>query len=386
MPFETSFVSIFFKRKFNIILEYTHSCQYLILIILLLVLGLADASGQVRKGNNTIKGKVYDSETKSPIPFAVIFLKNTTVGTSADLEGKYEIKNVPSGDYEIVFSQVSYEMEAKQISLYNGITLTENSYLKQKTFSVQAMEVTGHETTEWRDNLSIFIKEFLGETANANKCKILNPEVLDFKIDPKTGEFRAFTDSIVRIENMALGYRLYLHLKRFSVDYQNYLITFQYYPRFEELKSDDPNQMEEWKNKRILCYKGSMKHLMSSIIRDRMDAEGFVLHRSENIGGLMNRMGIVIHPEDIIVKSLTDTNFYEIKFGFPCIQVDYVGISDYSLSSGKLVSYFESVVGSYTVTQYGEIVYPAEVVKSGYWSKLRMANALPLDYYYVDEW
>lgn len=144
---------------------------------------------QVKRGYNTIKGKIYDAETKNPIPSAIIFLKNTTIGTSADIDGNYEIKRIPNGEYEIIFSQAGYEMQSEIMSLFDSDTIIHNIYLKLKVLQFEEIEILGHESSEWKENLKIFIKEFIGSTRNAEKCSILNPEVINFYKDSKTGEF-----------------------------------------------------------------------------------------------------------------------------------------------------------------------------------------------------
>ena len=56
-----------------------------------------------------ITGKVLDSKTSEALPFANVFLNNTTIGTVTDTNGEFNLDVKESGNYELVFSYVGYE-------------------------------------------------------------------------------------------------------------------------------------------------------------------------------------------------------------------------------------------------------------------------------------
>jgi len=58
--------------------------------------------------NYTITGKVFDSESKEPLPFVPVLIKGTTVGATTDFDGNYSITTSKLGD-SIVASYVSYK-------------------------------------------------------------------------------------------------------------------------------------------------------------------------------------------------------------------------------------------------------------------------------------
>jgi Ca-activated chloride channel family protein len=62
-------------------------------------------------GSGTLKGKVVDSETKEPIPFANVILKIKDVmkgGASTDFDGNYTIKPITPGTYTVNVTYVGY--------------------------------------------------------------------------------------------------------------------------------------------------------------------------------------------------------------------------------------------------------------------------------------
>ena len=63
----------------------------------------------------SISGKVTD-ETGKPVPFASIYIKNTTKGASANIEGTYSLQ-LAAGKYEVQYKAVGYKQETRKVDL-----------------------------------------------------------------------------------------------------------------------------------------------------------------------------------------------------------------------------------------------------------------------------
>ena len=78
----------------------------------------------------TVSGKITD-ERNQPVPFASVFIKNTTQGTSANSEGAYTLQLKP-GNYTIQYKAVGYSQESRELVLtYSrvmNVTLKTESY------------------------------------------------------------------------------------------------------------------------------------------------------------------------------------------------------------------------------------------------------------------
>lgn len=90
-------------------------------IILFLFL-LVPIFSQIRQ----ISGIVRDSETKSPLPSANVFIKNTDIGTSTDEDGKFIILGKFSVDDTLMITYLGYKKYFKKISdVINGVIVAE---------------------------------------------------------------------------------------------------------------------------------------------------------------------------------------------------------------------------------------------------------------------
>jgi hypothetical protein len=350
-------------------------------LIICFLISFIFSSTVIAQHTGSISGKVFDASTKSPIPFAVVFLKNTTLGGSSDPEGNYEIKNIPPGEYELVFAQAAYETQSKTISINKNTKLKENVFLKVKIHSLEEVTILAQESKEWKKNLVKFTKEFIGSTRNSDETRILNPEVINFYYNPKTEIFSASTDSNIVLENRAMGYKMYIVLTKFQIEDRAELMRYVYYPRFEELTPKDDAEKTYWLEKRRSCYRGSLKHFLISLIGHNLNDDGFTIQGSTGPYTLIRE---TILPKKITVTT-EDSTYYEIDFGYPCIHVSYLsGNTDYS-SSYKLESSLFIQLNKLLISKYGQIIAPREPVQFGHWSKMRMADNLPLDYQYSPE-
>ncbi len=62
----------------------------------------------------TINGKVYDADSKEPLPFVPVIIKGTTVGTSTDFDGNFTIKTSKLGD-SLISTYVGYKRLSRPI-------------------------------------------------------------------------------------------------------------------------------------------------------------------------------------------------------------------------------------------------------------------------------
>ena len=77
----------------------------------------------------TLKGLLTDKETNNePLPFANVFIKGTTVGTTTDFDGNYSFKIV-AGTHVVSFSFLGYKTVEKTFTIKEGETVTINQLM-----------------------------------------------------------------------------------------------------------------------------------------------------------------------------------------------------------------------------------------------------------------
>ena len=73
----------------------------ILLCLLTTLLGQLPARGQAQI---RLTGQVRDALSQRPLPYASVFLANTTYGTTTDSTGHFVLTGMPGGQYEFMAS------------------------------------------------------------------------------------------------------------------------------------------------------------------------------------------------------------------------------------------------------------------------------------------
>ena len=94
--------------------------------------------GNIAYAQSTIlRGFVYEKLNEAPIPYANISLKGTKVGGSTNMEGFFQINNVPPGKYTAVVTFLGFKTIEKEVNIKQGRILTETFYLEEESQMLQ---------------------------------------------------------------------------------------------------------------------------------------------------------------------------------------------------------------------------------------------------------
>jgi iron complex outermembrane receptor protein len=69
---------------------------------------LVGSAAYSQQSGGTITGVITSSDDASPLVGATVIIQNTTLGTSSDANGKFVLKNIPEGKYDVVASMVGF--------------------------------------------------------------------------------------------------------------------------------------------------------------------------------------------------------------------------------------------------------------------------------------
>jgi TonB-dependent receptor len=97
---------------------------------------------------NFIKGVVTDADNGESVIGCNILLQGTTIGTVTDFDGNYELKNVPAGTYNIIFSFISYDKNIQKVEIAKNTELKLDVKLKSSTQVIQDVVVTAQRRTD----------------------------------------------------------------------------------------------------------------------------------------------------------------------------------------------------------------------------------------------
>ncbi len=239
-----------------------------------------------------VAGRVVDASTGEALYPVNVFLAGTTLGDATDPKGRFLIRNIPPGTYELIVTMMGYEVQRMSLHLSPSELKSLVFRLKPRVLPGKEVTVTAEPAREWRKNLKIFERAFFGLNKFARQCKLLNPEVLDFKYDRRSGNFQAFAQQPLRFVNRALGYEVTFWMEEFWAQlYDDELYSIDMHSsmpvlregsfesvgtaRFLELTPGDEGERKKWQANRRIAYNGSVRHFFSALCRNRLKEEGF---------------------------------------------------------------------------------------------------------------
>ncbi len=339
----------------------------------------------------TILGKVIDAKTLEPLPFANVFLNNTTIGTTTEWNGEFTLKNVRQpAVYEVIFSFVGYESYKMKVSLTENELRLGTIRMKPSDIELTSVEVKGSKDTEWEKKLKKFKKIFFGDDKAAELCTLTNPWVIDF---PEGGKgFKAVANAPLEIENRALGYKVRFYLSSFLGDSFGYSILGN--ARFEEMEPTDEKERASWSLNRQKSYRHSRQHLFKAILDHRINGNGFNLytdvagHEDDKVrpAFFYSELGgtgtIKRYDTTDLVTATPQKGVYRIALKGR-VEVHYtmekVPVRAYRDVFGP-VSWIRLKKDFVLVNSDGFEFNPGDVTVSGALSADRVAQLLPLDY------
>jgi len=330
----------------------------------------------------TLSGRVIDDSTSAPLANVNVYIANSTLGANTNEEGVFEIRDIPSGNYDIVASRIGYLLHTTRLSLSEQRKRTVEIRLKPTNVEMTEVVVSAPDPTEWKKDLSTFTELFLGTTQNAKGCKIVNPEVLDFKAEGND-LFDASARRPLEIENLAMGYHLTFVLKSFRKEGD--VMTFEGLPKFTELKPTSQEMAEQWKENRMRAFRGSMRHFLISLFRRELNKVGYSIYHLDHLGvgnvspdrKLLVENEILFDGPTPATKTLRFSGFLEVEY-WREVESGY-NLLQKAGTTGQ-VSWFTLNYLAVGVNDRGFIneAFPTKVY--GYWSWRRVGDMLPLDY------
>lgn len=343
----------------------------------------------------TLKAVVADAESHQVIPDVFVFLDNSSTGVITDGQGVFSLKIGTVQNIELVFSHLNYEFQS--LSLKNGEAIGDTIFLKSSGVLLEAAVVTSKATpkrvrSRW---LKRFRSEFLGTDYDRKLIRLVNSEVLLFEKDK--GVLKAFSKEPLIIENKLLGYKVQFFLRAFESYNTEGDLRYHGSVFFEPMKGTK-KEMARYKRNRSKVYKQSSRRFFAALGQQKETD----LANYEVGYAMLNQTGKIVNYEPMNIDTLqvkeVRKDVYEIAInriltitnnqstikqaGTKAMGTTMAGrVNNFKQTQNNLPrSYLWSKEGRIVVNKYGTILNPLELEEAGYWSSLRVASLLPLDY------
>lgn len=346
-------------------IRWNDFCQFGIRMRLFIIFTLFSLGFPVRLWSQALTGSVYDKSTKEPLVGASVYFDNTTIGTSTDFDGHFEIF-LPDGIQSVmVISFLGYSTEIRK---QPDPSATLRIYLEPEPNMLEEVVLTPDDDWPRELKLSEFKKSYLGSSSRARSCKILNEEDLILIYSKKRKRLYARVRAPLVIQNEKLKYRITADLRAFGLGYSSVSrnkkklvstgVIYKGLNRYENLDSLGSPMV---KQARLDAYYGSVLHFMRSLSSGQLFSQGYRIRYQ----------GKFVDPNDMItVLEQKGTGKFVVRLKDK-IEIIYRSTD---------VSAMEVVAKEFYIDEQGNHSPIDKVRFGGIMGDQRMGDALPNDF------
>ena len=251
-------------------------------ICLFLVFFLVCILQQQIFAQNILKGRVIEYETEVPIPFASVFLPNTTLGITADENGNFSLE-IPDGNYEVLVRMLGFKSATFSIKTESLPAKGYQVQLESDEQELDIIDVEEERDPVWYHNLETFKRFFLGTSINGQAIEILNEK--DLLIDNETvpGLLQVDARNPIILENPNLGYQIEYLLTEFKYNPKEGTVFYGGFPLFTAYQDLSAGKEKRIVKKREIAYHGSIQHFLHSLYLGISQEEGYLIRRLKRI-------------------------------------------------------------------------------------------------------
>ena len=112
-------------------------------VVACMLLCLLGVQVSLSAGTGTIRGKVVDKDSKDALPGAVVQVQGTGIGMATDLDGKFDLRNVPVGKQTVAVSYIGYRKISVEVTVSEDMTLDRDFSLTAEAIEGETVVVTG---------------------------------------------------------------------------------------------------------------------------------------------------------------------------------------------------------------------------------------------------
>ncbi len=338
-----------------------------------------------QNANWEVKGKVVDM-SNMPVPFANIYVNNTSIGTATNQNGTFALKiPISLQKIEIIVSFVGYQTLKIHLS-HTDPKLTDLVLAFEKGVILNEVKVTAKPDKYWK----IFKRTLLGESPYSKDCEILNPAAIQLEYT-KERKLVATANEPIIIKNNALGQTISFQMEKFETDGNQTFFSGDKFFRQDIPNSDE--QFNQWTKNRKNSYHDSFRRFLVSLSQNKLQENGFVVFEMYNKKA--SYLGKATVANEINNGVFGKCNANELC-SYDAQTQQFMLFSDYPLIIFNTNRYSpERVFADYpnpysvlelknnysTFTINGWLAQPNGIIIQGYWGKDGFANLLPDDYF-----
>jgi|GEM_PF-1895363 len=256
----------------------------------------------------SVRGVVVDSSSGQPLPDARVFINNSSFKANTDKKGEFEIAKIPAGSYFIVAAAGGAVSQGKMVDI------------KMDSISTIVIPLPLIEKPHWITPQSTVNKEdmkrnyaftYLMNTKVFSPIKLSNPSALEIKSTSKKIVMR--TNQPLEIIDQRIGYKILYYLQYAEIPKsRKENRVFRGFTSFDTLTAGSAQERRNWIANRDDFYRGTINHLMRSLVEGQSRHDGFnIFFPTSAMGKKKQQLKEV--DGDSLIKKRNGQPFFEMS-------------------------------------------------------------------------
>jgi len=270
----------------------------------ILFLSLCFISFTLSAQDRYISGRITDANDGETIIGASVFLDNTTIGITTDMDGRYRLRIPVEGSYRLTVSHVGYQSVFKEIEPGRTSLIFDTAL---NTVELEELTVSAGVRFR-RTDINLFWNKILGKNSSRKTIQATNPETVYYYYNPKTRILKVTCREPLQIINYEMGYQIQCVLENFTHDYNTEITDWRSQCIFTELEPENQIQKNNWEKKRQEVYHVSLTKFIKSLYNNSLQEDGFVLGAFGRNTDSENPYQISLNPNRLLMPSITNNS------------------------------------------------------------------------------
>ncbi len=294
-----------------------------------------------------VAGVVLSAKDRTPIGSVEVFINHTSVATTTDESGNFQLQNIPDGFMELVLFKKGFEIFRSAVTIQGGRSYTLN-------LSLQPLSKKLGKKASAAD-----LQHFTQLLVGSEPATLENPS--DLLLSNEGGQLRFSSTTPIRIKNTRTGVTVHVYVQK--TDEKS---LFNTPTRFEVLQPMNLVNAASLEKERLSVYHGSLLHWFRSLYTGETLKEGFE----------MTSQGSTVSPQSMVTVTAS-TNRARIAIPSPLI-------IRYTSPDGATHESTISATGPIVIHRDGSIINPQLLSLEGAMKAVPISASMPLDYVFTE--
>ncbi len=265
----------------------------------------------------TLKGIVADAVTHRPLSGVYVYINQSARLTITNSAGQFELHHINSSEADLIATKIGFET-----LLYHVVAQKIPAQIRFEMSRSDSATMNGWigsglvKGVEW---FQLFQNFYMGHSAYAAQCEILNSDVLHFKWDDSAQVLDVKTSGPLLVSNEALGYLLLLNFESFKMN-KNGDMVYDATLAFKPLHSQSMDIINKWKENRKQNYATSQVAFWKSLYKDSLQQNGFSVQFIQRI--FENESGYA----NALINKKNTTGIQSLKEGNTIVKKKFVDV------------------------------------------------------------